>query len=128
LQQEIDYLSKQDKIIKKDFILQSIIKRHLLDFQKMKIEKEDILYKVFQEADTPQNFHKKYLHLINIHKEIKKMTIESLLEQAENLEVLDCLLIFFKFTYFCKFRNLSFFNVDIYIPQLINLELYQIYF
>ena len=47
---EIKYFSKQEKIIKKDFILQNIIKRHLLEFQKTKIENEDILYKAFQEV------------------------------------------------------------------------------
>ena len=60
MQMEIKYFSKQAKIIKKDFILQNIIKRHLLEFQKTKIEKEDVFYKAFQEVDTPENFHKKY--------------------------------------------------------------------
>jgi hypothetical protein len=50
MQMEIKYFSKQEKIIKKDFILQNIIKRHLLEFQKTKIENEDIFYKAFQEV------------------------------------------------------------------------------
>ena len=128
LQMEINYFSKQDKIIKKDFILEHIIKRHLLEFQKTKIEKEDIFYKAFQEVDTPENFHKKYLHLINTHTEIKKMTIESLLEQSEDFETLDCLLEFLKFTYLCKFRNINFFNVDICLPEFIILEFNQLCF
>ena len=128
LQMEINYFSKQDKIIKKDFILEHIIKRHLLEFQKTKIEKEDIFYKAFQEVDTPENFHKKYLHLINTHTEIKKMTIESLLEQSEDFETFDCLLEFLKFTYLCKFRNINFFNVDICLPEFIILEFNQLCF
>ena len=66
--------------------------------------------------------------MINTHTEIKKMTIESLLEQSEDFETLDYLLEFLKFTYLCKFRNINFFNVDISIPDFIYLEFNQICF
>jgi hypothetical protein len=109
LQTEIEYLSKQNKITKNNFILIAF-KYQLLNFKEIKIEDEIILYKIFEKVDTLKEFSKKYKSLVKVHKGAQNVEdIDKVISKLDLL-LINELMDLFKFFYLCKFKNLSFFN------------------
>jgi hypothetical protein len=86
MQKEMDFFGKQSSISKKELIIR-FLHVQLLEFQKIKIEKEEIYYKIFKDVDPIDEFSKKYKLLVKAHNDIKQLSKEDLLKGLSKMEV-----------------------------------------